>query len=274
MSRENHPFAVNTYAYTMSHTAADCVSHLRGKGYSDFELMMYPGHLWPAHMNSAERSELRCHIETEDARVITLNMPNVDLNVAAAAEEMRVYTLGLLRGVITLAGDLGVPGVVLGIGKANPLFPAPTETLIGYFFQALDELLPLAGKAGTELWVENMPFSFISDADSLMNMLDRYGSDEVGFVYDVANGHFIAEDLAEGLCRVKSRLKLVHLSDTGQRIYRHDPVGYGDLDFAAIPPVLSEIGYEETAMLEIVSDDPDREIGESVDKLLMLGYPH
>lgn len=274
MARNIHPFAINTYSYTMSHSAADCVTHLIDAGYSDFELMMYPGHLWPADMDPAARSGLRQHIEARGARVITLNMPNVDLNLAGAAEEMRAYTLGLLRGVVGLAGDLGVPGVVLGIGKANPLFPAPTERLVGYFYQALDELLPLAEKAGTELWVENMPFSFISDVDTLMNMLDQYGGDDVGFVYDVANGHFIGEDLSDGLRRVKDRLKLVHLSDTTQRIYRHDPVGAGDLDFAPLPATLREVGYQELAMLEIVSLEPDREIRESADHLFAAGYPH
>ena len=141
-----------------------------------------------------------------------------------------------------MAGDLGVPGVVLGIGKGNPLFPAPTERLTGYFFEALDVLLPLAGKAGTELWVENMQFSFIGDANTLMAMLDDYGSDEIGFVYDVANAHFIGEDITEGLKTVKDRLKLVHLSDTNQKIYRHDPIGGGDLNFTPIPAALRAAG--------------------------------
>lgn len=274
MARDIHPFAVNTYSYTMSHGAADCVTHLTGQGYTDFELMMYPGHLWPADLDQAARDELRRHIEARGARVITLNMPNVDLNLAGAAEEMRAYSRDLLRGVVGLAGDLGVPGVVLGIGKANPLFPAPSERLTGYFYQALDELAPLAESAGTSLWVENMPFSFIPDADGLMTLIEQYGNDAIGFVYDIANGHFIAEDIADGLRRAKDRLKLVHLSDTTQRIYRHDPVGAGDLDFAAIPAVLDEVGYEELSMLEIISRNPDTEIAESVEKLMAMGYPH
>lgn len=274
MPRSPYPFAVNSYSYTMSHAAADCISHLTERGYTDFELMMYPGHLWPADMDRTARGDLRRRIDAQGARVMTLNMPNVDLNLAAAAAEMRAYTLALLKGVIGLAGDLGVPGVVLGIGKANPLFPAPTERLRGYFYRALDELLPLAASAGTALWVENMPFSFIGDAERLAAMLDDYGSDDIGFVYDVANGHFIGEDPAQGLRRVKDRLKLIHLSDTTQRVYRHDPVGAGDLDFAALPPVLREIGYGEPAMLEIISAEPDREIAESIEKLSAVGYPH
>ena len=127
MSRNVYPFAINTYSYTLSHTAKSCLTHLAEQGYTDFELMMYPGHLWPADMDQGARDDLRRHIAARNLRVITLNMPNIDLNIAAAAAEMRAYTLGLLRGVVELAGDLEVPGVVIGPGKFNPLFPAPKE---------------------------------------------------------------------------------------------------------------------------------------------------
>ena len=144
----------------------------------------------------------------------------------------------LLRQIVELAGDLGVPGVVIGPGKSNPLFPAPRERLEGFFFAALDELAPVARKVGTALWVENMPFAFIPDIEGLMQVLDRYGNDDIGIVYDVANGHFIKEDLGAALRRCRKRLKLVHLSDTNQQVYRHDPVGKGDVPFAQVPPVL------------------------------------
>ena len=273
MSRNVYPFAINTYSYTLSHTAKGCLTHLAEQGYTDFELMMYPGHLWPADMDKGARDDLQRHIAARDLHVITLNMPNIDLNIAAAAAEMRAYTLGLLRGVVELAGDLEVPGVVIGPGKSNPLFPAPRERLLGYFFSALDELAPLAEKAGTEIYVENMPFAFLPDAESLMAALDQYGNDRIGVVYDVANGVFIKEDLAEGLRRVRDRLRLVHLSDTGLSVYRHDPVGLGVVPFSEIPRALRDVGYTELPMLEIISQAADKEIRESADKLLAMGWP-
>ena len=109
---------------------------------------------------------------------------------------MRRYTLDVLKGIVELAGDLGVPGVVIGPGKANPLFPAPKDRLIDYFFTALDELCPRADKAGTELWVENMPFAFLPKIGELMDVLDRYGNPRIGIVWDAANSHFAHEDLA------------------------------------------------------------------------------
>lgn len=265
-------FAINLYSYTFSHKAADCIRHLADQGYRGVELMMYPGHLWPAGIDAAGRRELRRVADAGGVRIVSLNMPNIDLNIAGASQEMRDYSLGLVSGFVRLAGDLGAPGIIIGPGKANPLFPAPREVLKGHFFRALDALAPIAEQGGTRLLVENMPFAFLPDADSLMNTLEEYGNDGIGVIYDVANGHFIGEHPAEGLRRVRSRLGLVHFSDTGTKVYKHDPVGMGDVPFADIPPVLAEVGYREMPVLEIVSHDPDADTLESARRLAAAGY--
>jgi sugar phosphate isomerase/epimerase len=266
-------FAVNTYSYTQSHRVRDCVAALADRGYAEFELMMFPGHLWPAEIDAAARRELRRYLADRGVNVRTLNMPNVDLNVAGATAEMRAYTLGILRKVVELAGDLGAPGVVIGPGKQNPLMPAPIERMLGHFFTALDELVPLAERAGTSLYVENMPFAFLPGIGELLAALDRYGNAGIGVVYDVANGHFIGEDVPAALRRCRERLRVVHLSDTGQDVYRHDAVGLGTVDFAAVPAVLAEIGHDDRPILEIIAVDADRAIDDSATRLAGLGWP-
>ena len=120
-------------------------------------------------------------------------MPNVDINVAAAAEEMRAYTLDLLVQFVRCAGELGAGGIIVGPGKPNPLFPMPRDRMISYFYRALDTLAPLARQVGTRLFIENMPFAFLPDAESLMKVVDGYGDDSIRVIYDVANAHFIGE---------------------------------------------------------------------------------
>ena len=116
-------FACNTYSYTITQTVTDCLTHLAELGFREVELMMYPGHLWPPEIGARARRALRRHTESLGTRVATLNMPNVDMNVAGATPEMRRYTLGLLQGIVDLAGDLGVPGIVIGPGKPIRCFP-------------------------------------------------------------------------------------------------------------------------------------------------------
>ena len=116
-------FGVNTYSYTLDRTALDCLRRLGEQGYRGIELMMYPGHLWPPDADAASRRELRRTIEALGLRLISLNMPNIDMNIAGASAQMRRYTLGLLRGIIALAGDLGVPGIVIGHENCGQLLP-------------------------------------------------------------------------------------------------------------------------------------------------------
>lgn len=265
-------FSINTYAYTQTHSAADCLGHLADQGYKAFELMMYPGHLWPEETDSAGRRALRRRIERDGLELVTINMPNVDLNIAGATAEMRAYSLGRLEAFTRLAGDLGAAGIVVGPGKPNPLFPAPREQLMGHLFAALDRLCPIAKAGGTQIYLENMPFAFLPGIDAMLEALDSYGNDDIAIIYDVANGHFIGEDIGTALRKCRHRLKLVHFSDTGTRVYRHDAVGLGDVPFADVPPVLKEIGYTGKPMLEVISRDPDAEIAASAEKLYAMGY--
>lgn len=265
-------FGCNTYSYMRSLTAAECLARLADLGFREFEVMAHPGHLWPAELSAEQRRSLRRLIEERGLRLVTVNMPNVDINVAGAAAEMRAYSLGIVADIVRLAGELGAAGVVIGPGKPNPLFPAEAHELIGHFHAALDRLCPVAEAAGTALWVENMPFAFLPAIGPLMQAIERYGNDAVRVVYDIPNAYFIGEDFAAGLVPCRDRLALVHLSDTGRQVYRHDPVGEGTVPFDQVPRALAAVGYAQRPMLEIISRDPDRDIIASADKLARLGF--
>ena len=97
MSKPTEIFAVNTYSYTLEWSALDCVNHLAGLGYRGAELMLYPGHLWPADMDQAARREFKALCNDCGVKLISTNAPNIDINVAAATKEMRNYSLGILE---------------------------------------------------------------------------------------------------------------------------------------------------------------------------------
>jgi L-ribulose-5-phosphate 3-epimerase len=265
-------FGANTYSYMRAVGAEACLARLAALGFREFELMVHPGHLWPSELSAGQRRSLRRLIEQSGWTLTTLNMPNIDINVAAAAPEMRAYSLKLLGDIVRLAGELGASGVVIGPGKANPLFAADSSELIGHFFAALDRLVPISEKSGTALWIENMPFAFLPAIGELMDALRRYGNDALRIVYDIANAYFIGEDFVAGLQQCRERLALVHLSDTGRQVYRHDPIGLGEVNFESVPRALHAAGYARWPMLEIISRDPDRDIVASADKLAALGH--
>jgi len=255
-------YCLNTYSYTQTMGAADCLRHLARKGARDIELMTFPGHVW---IDDDQRSlrNIRSIIDGEGLRLSSINTVNVDLNIAGAAAEMRAYSLGLVEVFLRIAGVLGAQGFILGPGKANPLLPLPTDRLQDYFFQALDRLLPVAREHGVGLWVENMPFAFLPTLDGVLNAVDTYGSSEVGICYDVANAHFVGEDPAAGIRRLGQRLDLLHLSDTTRQAYRHAAIGTGDVDFAGVWRAAREVGLRRVPVLEIISTEGDRDLFEA-----------
>lgn len=264
-------FAINTYSYTQSMSAADCLRHLADRGVNAVELMFYPGHFWITD-ETATINEVRAVAEERGIEILSMNSPNIDLNLAAATKEMREHTLDILKHYVRLTGDLGAAGLVIGPGKPNPLFPLPKATMTGHFLAGLDVLLPLANDAGVALYLENMSFAFLPTADELMALLADYGRDEIKICYDVANAHFINEDIADGLRTVAPRLALVHFSDTTKAVYRHDPIGDGDLDFADLAPALDAVDYKAPVVLEIICNAADDGLRRSIETLRGFGF--
>jgi sugar phosphate isomerase/epimerase len=265
-------FGCNSYAYMLSHGAEACLATMADLGFREFEMMVHPGHLWPAELSADQRRAIRLALEQRGLQLMTLNLPNIDINIASTTPEMRAYSLDRLSETVRLAGELGACGVVMSPGKASALLPAKPEVLKDHFFAALDRLAPIAKSCGTALWIENVTVSFLPGIGGIMEALASYGNDDIRVVYDIANAYFIDEDFAEGLKTCRERLSLVHLSDTTRRVYRHDPVGAGDLPFAEVPPALATVGYRARLMLEIISRDPDRDIPASADRLAALGF--
>jgi L-ribulose-5-phosphate 3-epimerase len=150
----------------------------------------------------------------------------------------------------------------------------PLPDVTARFYRALDMLVPAASRAGTSILVENMPFAFLPSCDALVGAIEDYGSPEIGITYDIANGAFIGEPLLPALRRCRHRLQMVHVSDTGRTVYRHDPIGLGDVDFAAARDDLAQIGWRGQPVLEIIGDpeSPMTAVVDSARRLDAIGW--
>jgi sugar phosphate isomerase/epimerase len=268
-------YGINTYPWTFTMTALDCMRHLADQGFRSFELMMFPGHVWPGVASSSERNELAAFISRNNLRLTTLNQPNIDLNVGAAVPEMREYSVTALERTIMLAADLGAEGVIVGPGKANPLLPASYDTMRSRLFAALDRFTRLADRLGVQVLLENMPVGFVCRAEDLMTLLTDYGSDRIGIVYDVANGAFIGEDFDEAVRIMGNRFRFIHLSDTPKESCKHDPIiEQGIVRFREIGQTLRDIGHAEPLIVEVVSpaETADADIRTSLATLRKYGW--
>jgi len=262
---------VNTMSFMWRASARDAMETLARAGYRRFELMAQRPHLDPM-MERADAIALARFLRGAGLTVETINLPSLDQNLASASPEMRDYSVRLFERLIAIADTIGASAVVVVTGRVNPLIPPPRRDLEAWFADGFERVLRAAQASGVRLLLENIPMGVYPRADQLAAFAGRIDSPTVGICYDIANAHFIGEDAAAGLRQVRARLGIVHLSDTGREVWRHDPVGQGTCDFAGFGATLREIGYAATSMLEIVADPPVEHIVESHRRIAAWGW--
>jgi len=269
----NTEFSINTFSWIWTKSISDCLLHLSDQGHRRFEAIMTPGHVWAAELNTADRDEIEKLLCDRELAFTSFNPGGWDNNMVSPSREMREHTCRYLSSIIELAGQWGVPGVVISPGLARPLLAAPRECMMDWLRESLDRLVPEAHRSGTELLFENIPYTWLPKARDLMVVLDEldYG-DGLAIIYDVANGVFAKDDPVADIEMVKSRLKLVHISDTTTLEFRHDPIGQGDVPFVEVGDALRQVGYDGPVVLEIISPDPDVDFSDGIEKLGEMGW--
>ena len=78
-------FGINTYSYTQSMSAADCLRHLSAEGVRSVELMFYPGHVWITD-DAAGIAEIRSVIERDGIELLSMNSPNIVPSMVLSAK--------------------------------------------------------------------------------------------------------------------------------------------------------------------------------------------
>ena len=262
---------VNTMSFMWRASAREALETFARAGYRRFEVMAQRPHLDPM-MEPREAAAFGRFLRDAGLTVETINMPSLDQNLASASPQMRDYTVALFERLIGIAEAIEASGVIVVTGRVNPLIAPPRGDVEGWFADAFARVLRAAERSGIRLLLENIPMGCYPRADQLIDFAESTGSPHVGICYDIANAHFIGEDTALGLQRVRSRLHIVHLSDTGRSAWRHDPVGEGTCDFAGFAAGLQDIGYTGTSMLEIVAEPPVERIVDSHQRIAQWGW--
>ncbi len=265
--------AGSTYSWIYQRPAQDCLLRLADLGFERSEAMIAPGHLWPSELDRSARRSLRRTLVQRGLSITSLNPPSADQNLASPVPEMRAYTVAMFSDLIALAADLEVPAVVTVTGRVHPLLRPSAEQLRHWVQDGIERLLPVAEQAGVLILLENIPMAPLPEASGLAALCRKLESRSLGICYDVANAHFIGEDPALGLHEVAPYLHLVHASDTGRDVWRHDRIGSGTVDFEPIPEALAAVGYDGPVVLELILARPETEFPASRAALAATGWP-
>lgn len=222
-------------------------------------------------MPAAGAGSPRCSAEpAQESRALTRAASITTL--ASPAKDVRAHGIAYVAGAIDLAADLGGDYVLISPGAGRALLRPPRERLLGWFHESMQALIPQAERRGVRLALENIPFTFLPLAANLMEAIAQMPAASVSVVYDVANGLYAGEDPNAGLRLVRSRLEVIHLSDTTKTRWVHSAVGQGEVPFERLARTVRDCGFAGPRVLEIATADPDRDIASSVAALHDAGW--
>ncbi|MEU5092313.1 sugar phosphate isomerase/epimerase family protein [Streptomyces sp. NPDC021356] len=251
---------INTFSYLWSTTAIDAMSELTQNGYNAFEVPISSPHCWPVELSDSERAESLATLNKNDAKIRSLNAGGYDINLASPAASMRQKSIEHIASVIDLAVAWDVPEVVISPGTRRPMISPSLGNVHGWMHESLEELIPLAKRAGKRLLFENTPYCFAPTIEELADIVDTVNDDALKIVYDVANAAYIGEDPVSGLRSHHGSIALMHISDTGTETWGHDPIGTGVIDWNGLGKAVHDTIGVENVVLEIIREEDTLEV--------------
>jgi len=173
---------------------------------------------------------------------------------------------------LEVAAELGAKKVVLHPSIVFGMGPFVIDTVKGYFFEFLAEMVVVANRMKLTICLENMmPRNMLGvEPADFEEIFEMYPTLQMTLDTGHANiGTPAGNRLFELVKRFGNRLGHIHISDNLGKGDDHLAVGQGTIDFSALISRLVKLGYDNTITLEIFDQDR-RMLTESRDKIKKL----
>lgn len=194
---------------------------------------------------NSHRMGLICHLPTF-------------VSTADLTDSIREASLSEMFKSLEVAAELGAQKVVLHPGHIGGLGIYIKETAMALVNESLEVIIGRAQTLGLRACLENMfpkCRAFVEPAefeDILCRFPDLMLTLDTGHANISGQGGRRTLDFIE---KFGPRIGHLHVSDNFGERDDHLPVGSGAIDFLKITRALKQCGYDDTATLEIFSDD-------------------
>jgi deoxyribonuclease-4 len=246
----------HTFGFAWHCVAEEAIERLAAAGYCTIQLMATPPHFDPWQQDAVRTNRIRALLERDGVSLLALDLASSDINLASPAPHVVDFAVDAYFAAIDRAAELGARWICVGSGRRHALLAGANESLMASFRDAFARINDKAQRTGIPIILENHPQGLLASAADVRRFLDAEGYGDMPVIYDVANAFAIGEDPVEGLRTLWARLGIVHLSDSPKGQWRHDPIGSGEIDFAAIAGLLKQRAYVGKIVLEILSNRP------------------
>ncbi|MBM3933532.1 MAG: sugar phosphate isomerase/epimerase [SAR202 cluster bacterium] len=239
-------------------TALDAIA---AAGFRQVEVLSNPPHMsTPPEGN--DLSEFLSRLRARGLSARSMHAPTIKTVLAAPNEEWRAREVALLARYLRLAGELGAKEIVIH-PNPNPKFvpypddPALHAVMVACAMKSLDELVPVAEKAGVCMALENIhypcryPYRTVSE---IRELVQDYPAKHVGIALDTGHSALEPHNVADDVRIAGDRLRATHIHDVKGHGYEddHRAPGLGILDWAPIVAALREISYAGAWTFEVI----------------------
>ena len=156
-------------------------------------------------------------------------------------DDQRKRAKEFVRGIIDFAGKFGAP-TIIGSMQGRWGGDVTREKGLEQLVQAVGELANHARQHRVPLLFEPLnryETNFVNSVEAGMELLKKFGSDNVRLLCDLFHMNIEEKDMAESLRRAGKLVGHVHLADSNRRA-----AGGGHTDFGPISKALRDIGYD------------------------------
>jgi sugar phosphate isomerase/epimerase len=259
----NHPHIFKNKSATMQYGAmnfpikpiADELADIAALGFDYLELTMDP----PQAHYSTIRQQMDSILSAlaSHSMDIICHLPTF-VSTADLTDSIREASLLEMFNSLEVAAELGSRKVVLHPGHIGGLGIYVKETALAHANNSLAAIIDHAQTLGLCVCLENMfpkCGAFVEPGD-FVEILQRFPDLELTLDTGHANiGAPAGRRILEFIVKFGHRIGHLHISDNFGERDDHIPLGAGKIDFLKIVKALKQCEYDETATLEIFSED-------------------
>ena len=262
----------HTFGFVWNCPADEAIEQIGQAGFRYLQLMATPPHYDPWTKDESVTKRLRSILDRHGISLLALDLASSDINLASPSCDVVDFAVDAYARAIDRAAELGAKWICVGSGRRHALLDKANDRLMETFRPAFARIHAKAQARGIGVILENHPQGLLADAKTIAGFLNAEGYSSIPVIYDVANAFAIDEDPVTGLETLWPYLGIVHLSDSPRGQWRHNPIGTGAIDFAAIGALLDRRGFDGAVVLEILSDAPLRGLTDGVAALQARGF--
>ncbi len=239
----------------------------KAAGFAGLELCLGTDGVLTTKTTQADCQAIRAAINQAGMVVETLACGiSWGVNPASDDPAVRAQAVALHAAALERAGWLGCQAMLMVPGVAKcPFVPGVVryDVAVQRVRAAVQELLPVAERAGVDLCLENVWNGLFLSPLEFRDFIESFGSTRVGVYFDVGNGLGYHQHPPHWIELLGRHIKRVHVKDFLENFgwlgsYAFCDLGAGQVPWPETVAALRKVGYNATLVAELLPWDATR----------------